>query len=152
MSYGTSIYKFPAGGAIHAAPLSDVASKDEDKDGAEPSESSDVRNDAGGLGAGGGDGGPGGGGDGGGGAGSGGGKAQHAVLGITRSGAGSVAVFGDSNCLDASHKVRAARPREAGRAGPCLGLGFGIWDLGSSMTDMLGPPRRPPRCGAGAGT
>ncbi|KIY97835.1 hypothetical protein MNEG_10128 [Monoraphidium neglectum] len=77
VSYGTSIWKFPAGGAVHAASLSDFASKGGAKD---PSDSG-ARKDA-----------P---------------RAEHAVLGRARSGAGGVAVFGDSNCLDHSHRPAA---------------------------------------------
>jgi hypothetical protein len=33
-------------------------------------------------------------------------KSHHAVLGVATVGRGGVAVFGDSNCLDSSHRVR----------------------------------------------
>jgi len=71
LSYGTSIYRFPAGGTLFSASFSDVSAKG----GAPPGET-------------------------------GGTAGRHAVLGIAAAGAGGVAVFGDSNCLDSSHQVR----------------------------------------------
>ncbi|KAI8470645.1 MAG: hypothetical protein J3K34DRAFT_509177 [Monoraphidium minutum] len=78
VSYGTSIARFPAGGALHTASLTDVATRDPDAQ--EPAGKRDLV------------------------------KGQHAVLGVTRSAAGGVAVFGDSNCLDSSHRVSNCHP------------------------------------------